>query len=215
MQTVNATIRGISPQALLVDVGGEQGTIGLTARTELTVRGTVERDVLQPGALVTASGYIREGGVMKDAIVTVDFSNPRWPQRNVEVKQSEPLATVHGRVISLDPLAIVSLDGLVLVGEQVQENVPPPKSRPAFNQRFTLELKDAGKPLKATFGAAPALIAEGDSARITVPQNGPRVATRVEVQREATLTREDLAGSDEKTPRGRKSPAKEPATANE
>ena len=193
-KTVDATIKGITPQALLVEVEGQTGPVPLDGNSQLVVVGKVEREFLQAGSSVMVSGYVREGGRLTDAIVTLHVQ----PQQTMsgsavrQVKQTNPLVTAAGQIVSLDPLRVRITDGLQLVGEQTQPNVPPPTSQPQYNQILTLELKSNDATIAANFGANAALIPENASAKLTVPENGQPVVRRVVVTREEPITREDL-----------------------
>lgn len=196
-QTVDAVIKGIAPGQLLVEVEGQSGVVAMNRQTQLTVTGTIEASLLSVGSVVAVNGYLREPGVISDAKLTL-HTNPkqtvRAGVRNVE--QRKPF-TCYGRVASLEPLAIVCFDGLALVGPMPADAGPgakPPTSRPAYNQTLTVKANIGEGGIGANFGAMPVLISEGDTAKITVPERGPRVARKVMVKRDKMVTRAEITG---------------------
>ena len=193
--TVDATIQDISPSALLVEVDGETGPIGLGRQTQLVVMGEVEPGLIGVGSYVEASGYLREPGKLSDARLTLHVTAATLPKSQVrQVKQVDPLVTCTGRIVAAEPLTMLCQDGLQLVGETPQPNQQPPMSRPAYKQRLVIDVSKADEPVRANFGAMPKLVSKGDKAKIVVPEQGRRVAQRVTVTREAVVTVEDIKG---------------------
>ena len=193
--TVDAEIKAMQPGRLIVEVDGETGPIALDRNTRLTVTGEVDRAFLQSGSVVEVSGFVREGGRIGKARLTLHTDPQQTAKPRVrKVKVDDKQVAAVGRVVSLEPLAVVFTDGLAMVGQPAREGDRPPESRPVYNQRMLIEEEKPTGPIKANFGPAVQLIEENAEARIVVPESGPRVARSVTVTRDGVITREDLTG---------------------
>lgn len=188
-KTLEGTIEAISPQGLVVNIDGQSGPVPMDRQTTLEVTGYGDPGFMQPGAAVWVMGRMQPDGSVSNAQFTIHLS----PQETLKTGErtfeaSDPSIGFAGRIVSLEPFVVQSLDTIVPEMANPQGG-PAKRGRALRNPRLQVkpEIRQPER-VRVIFGPNPALAAVGDEARITIRSDRPNVASRVQITKEETAT---------------------------
>lgn len=197
-KSMSGTIREVSGNKIVWECDGKSGPLPYDGSTQLTVTAQGDTGFVTPGAVVSVSGTLRaETKTITGASLTVHVNPAQTAGRpgRVTVNAGDPQINVKGQLVSLDPLVLKVMDGIVFVPARTEPNavraIPP-----VYDATLQVKLREA-KPesVGLALGSMPKLIAAGDSVTVTVRQDRPTVASAISIRKTEVLksgrTKED------------------------
>lgn len=188
-RSMQGEITEVRGRTLMWESDGKSGPIPYDQSTRLTVYASGDPGFVVPGAVVSVSGTLRPDQSVIGASLTVHVNPAQTAAMPgiARVNSSDPQINVKGRLVSLDPLAIKTIDGISMSTGQ-QQNQAGAVVPPIYDTVLKVKLRDP-KPASVSLvlGSAPQLIAAGDRVTVTVAQNRPNVASAISVRKSDVL----------------------------
>ena len=216
-------VESISPRGIVLKVDGESIPIPIDRQTSLQIQGMGDPGFLQPGAGVWVKGKLKPDGSLINASLVVHPSPKQTLTTGTEhtFNAEDAQVAFAGQIVSLEPLAVRTLDTLVPEMKNPQGG-PAQKGRPIRNATIpiSLEVKQPEKvriEIPANFQA----IGETDRVIAVIRSDRPTVASALSVMKQETIqspAAAAAAAAEEKTNRKKggkkaKDDAKEEAAA--
>ena len=189
-KSMNATVAEVTRNGIVLDTEDGRQPLPMDGQTIVRVEGRGDTGFVQPGAIVVAWGTMSENMRLAEADFRVHLE-PRQTVdagRMINVFEDEPQINFYGRIVSLDPLVVQSLDTFVPSQRTPQGGVGQ-QATPVRDARITLDLyvKDR-EDVNVCFGADARMAEAGDQVRVTVREDRPQVAYAVTIAKQETAT---------------------------
>ena len=191
-KTVEGEVKAVQGPRVIVDVDGQTGPIPVDRNTQLNVTARGDAGFLTPGAVVVVSGTLRPDGTVAGGWFTLHPNAQETVTPTTrKVNAADPQVTVAGRLVSLEPFVIRTIDPIAVVrpdetnvGAFAPGGIDVSTAGAKSDLTLTVKLRD-GKPkdVSMNLGSALALVEPGDTASMTFREDNPRAAWRVSIRK--------------------------------
>lgn len=184
-------IKSVRGSRLVWESDGRTEQIPVNRSTKLTVTGRGDAGFVTPNCYVTVSGTLRPDKSIIGAEMQVHL-NPKQtastPQR-AYVEESDPQIRITGRLVNSNPLTLKATDTIEFLPAVRDTNASTVASPPVFGAVLTFKLREPNpENVSLIIGSSPNLISPGDTARVAVSEENPKVAYSVTVRKAEPLS---------------------------